>query len=70
MKRVLFLLSLATQMGYMIALPAVGFGFGGAYLDRLWGTSPLFVLTGFGIAIALSALWVYHFIKEYQKTIT
>lgn len=67
MKRVLFLLSLAGQLGYMIALPIAILGFGGAYLDKQLGTSPAFILAGFALAIASSSLWVYRFIKEVEK---
>lgn len=54
------------ELGSIIALPAVAFGIGGAYLDRLWGTSPLLVLTGFFIAAAVSWRGVKHFIQRVQ----
>jgi F0F1-type ATP synthase assembly protein I len=51
------------EIGYLIAIPAVLFGFGGAYLDRTLGTSPLFILTGMALAIAISILAVWRRIK-------
>lgn len=61
-----FLLSLrlAWNLGYIIALPAVLFGFGGAYADKHFGTSPWLILTGFTIAILLSGIGVYRKVKE------
>ncbi|OGJ55983.1 hypothetical protein A3D88_01135 [Candidatus Peribacteria bacterium RIFCSPHIGHO2_02_FULL_52_16] len=63
--RPLFLaLRLAWSLGYIIAIPAVLFGFGGAYLDKTLETSPGFLLAGFIIAITLSYLGVRRKIKE------
>lgn len=58
------MLSLMGQLGFYIAIPAVVFGFGGAYLDRWLGTSPLFVLSGLALAIASSSLAIYQLIKR------
>ena len=66
MRGVLFLLSLAGQLGFMIAVPAAVFGFGGAYLDRAWGTSPLFILVGLSLALLTSARMVWRLAKQLQ----
>ncbi len=55
---------LAWSLGYIIAIPAVLFGFGGAYLDRMLGTSPWLLLLGLGLAMGLSALGTYRRLKE------
>lgn len=55
---------LAWHLGYIIAIPAVVFGFGGAYLDRTWGTSPLFILLGFALATVLSSWGVLRKVRE------
>ncbi len=57
-------LKLAWDLGYIIAIPAVGFGLGGAYLDKQLGTSPLFILAGFLLAVTISGYSVYRRIKE------
>ncbi len=57
-------LKLAWDLGYIIAIPAFLFGFGGAYLDRQAGTSPLFLLLGFAVALTLSFLGVKRKVKE------
>jgi F0F1-type ATP synthase assembly protein I len=49
-------LGFAWELGYTIAIPAVLFGFGGGYLDRIAGTSPLFLLIGIAIAFTASAV--------------
>lgn len=55
---------LAWNFGYIIAVPAVAFGFGGAYLDKQYGTSPTFILIGFAAALALSGLGIWRAVKE------
>ncbi|KKW32567.1 MAG: hypothetical protein UY77_C0019G0016 [Candidatus Uhrbacteria bacterium GW2011_GWA2_53_10] len=56
-------LRLAWTLGYLIALPAVGFGFGGAYLDKKLGSSPFFLLAGFIIAAVLSFIAIKRRLK-------
>ena len=55
---------LAWDMGWLIAIPAVALGFGGAYLDKNMGTSPVFILVGLGVALVLSFLGVRRKLKE------
>lgn len=55
---------LAWNFGYIIAIPAVAFGFGGAYLDKQYGTSPVFILIGFVLALVLSGLGIWRAVKE------
>jgi hypothetical protein len=64
MKNLLYVLSLVGQLGFIIALPAALFAYGGAILDRQLGTSPLFILLGLGLAIVSSSLWVYRFVQK------
>ena len=55
---------LAWDFGWIIAIPAVAFGFGGAYLDKTQGTSPLFLILGFALALTLSSLGIRRKVKE------
>ena len=55
---------LAWSLGYIIALPAVLFGFGGAYLDRMLHTSPWLLLLSLALAMGISAVGVYRRLKE------
>lgn len=55
---------LAWHLGYIIAVPAAVFGFAGASLDKALGTSPLFILLGFTLAVVLSAVGVYRKVKK------
>ena len=57
-------LRLAWNLGFIIAIPVVVFGFGGAYLDKHFGTTPIFVITGFALAIVLTVIGVYRKVKE------
>ena len=58
---------LAWNFGYIIAIPAVLFGFGGAYLDKTWSTSPVFILIGLGIALGLSVVGIWRVVKEIMR---
>ncbi len=60
----LLALRLAWNLGYIIAIPAFLFGFGGAYADKYWGTSPLLLLLGMGCAILLSFFGVKRKVEE------
>ncbi len=57
-------LRLAWNLGFIIALPVAVFGFGGAYVDKHFGTTPIFVITGFVMAIVLSGIGVWRKVKE------
>ncbi len=60
-------LQLAWELGYLIAIPAVIFGFAGAYLDKVWRTSPLCLLVGLVLALAISTLGVWRTIQRLNK---
>lgn len=66
MKSLLFAVSLVSQIGLVVALPAVVLGFGGAYLDKILNSSPLFILLGFALAAFGSSRLVYKLIKKVQ----
>lgn len=57
-------LRLAWDLGWIIAVPAAAFGFGGAYLDKFLGTTPWIMLMGFLLAILLSSLGVIRTLKR------
>ena len=54
---------LVGQIGYVIAIPAVIFAIGGAYLDKYTGLSPLFVILGLSLAFLISAFGVARVIR-------
>jgi hypothetical protein len=55
---------LAWDFGWIIAIPAVALGFGGASLDKHLGMSPLFLLLGLGLAMLVSGIGLARKIKE------
>ena len=57
-------LNLAWEMGFIIAVPAFLFGFGGAYLDKQWGTTPIMLLLGFFIASLSSGVTLYKRVRD------
>lgn len=57
-------LSLAWDLGLMIALPIVIFGSIGKYVDGRFGTRPGFTLLGIGLAMVASSTWMYRQIKN------
>ncbi len=57
-------LGIALEMGYLIALPLVGFALAGVFLDTALNTKPLILLLGMVLAIAISTVLVYRKTKE------
>lgn len=56
-------LDIAYELGYLIALPIVILGFGGAYADKKFGTSPTFLLIGIGLSFIITTVGAYRRIK-------
>ncbi len=52
-------ISLAWDLGWMIALPIVLLAIGGAMLDKKFQSSPWFLLGGIGLAFVISSVMVY-----------
>lgn len=61
------LVGLAMEMGFIIALPLVAFGFLGKWLDGRWGTDPWLTILGILFAIVSTTLWLTRRIKELIK---
>ena len=59
------LVSIAFQLGFIIALPILAFGFLGKWLDGKFGTYPTITLVGILAAIALTSVWIYRKFKDY-----
>lgn len=59
LKKSFSMLSLAWELGYLIALPLVALTLGGRFLDKKLGTSPLILLVGVVTAIGISSYMVY-----------
>lgn len=59
------LISIAFELGFIIALPVVAFGFGGKWLDGKMGTEPMFTLIGVLTAIVSTTIWMYRKFKGY-----
>ena len=59
-------ISLAFEMGFIIALPLLAFGLAGKYLDQRFETAPLLTLIGIILAISSTTLWMAKKIRSYQ----
>jgi F0F1-type ATP synthase assembly protein I len=55
---------IVSELGFLIAGPIVLLGFGGAYLDKYMGTSPLFLLSGFVLSFVASGMGVWRMIQR------
>ncbi|MDP3994117.1 MAG: AtpZ/AtpI family protein [Candidatus Doudnabacteria bacterium] len=62
------LVSIAFELGFIIALPVVLFGFLGKWLDTRADTSPLLTLIGIFGAITMTSFWIYRKFKNYFKS--
>lgn len=60
-------LSLAFELGYIIALPLVFAGVGGRFLDNRYNTSPLFILVGITLAVIITSVWLVFKLKDFMK---
>lgn len=59
------LVSIAFQLGFIIAIPVIVFGFLGKWLDAKAGTYPLLTLIGIFTAIISTSIWIYRKFKSY-----
>jgi len=55
-----YALSLAWQLGFLIAVPIAGFLFLGLLGDRFFKTEPLFLLIGLLVGITITIYEMYH----------
>jgi len=65
-----YLFSTFSQIGFIIAIPAALFAYFGHKLDIKFDTSPLFLISGIGIAIFVSCFAIYQMIKKIEKNDT
>ncbi len=59
------LVSVAFQLGFIIAIPILAFGFLGKWLDQKAGTDPILTLVGILTAIVFTSIWIYRKFKSY-----
>lgn len=61
------LVSIAFELGFIIALPVVAFGWLGKWLDAKLGTFPIMTLIGIFTAIVSTSVWIYRKFRNYFK---
>ncbi len=59
------LVSIAFQLGFIIALPVILFGYLGKWMDGKLGSYPLLTLVGVFTAIVFTTIWIYRKFKNY-----
>ena len=59
------MVNLAFDMGFVIALPLVGLGLIGKFLDAKFGTEPWLTLIGIVFAIVTTTIWLTRKLKNY-----
>lgn len=71
-ERVIFLqtLSLAWELGYIIAIPLVILVAGGLFLDDKYDTSPIFLISGILLSILVSGILVFKKAKRILEDIS
>lgn len=60
-------MAIAADFGISIAAPVVVFSYVGQRIDAAYGTSPAFVIAGFGVSALLSGFVVYRKAKMYAR---
>jgi F0F1-type ATP synthase assembly protein I len=59
-----FALSLATRLGFTIAIPAVVLALVGRYADKALGTSPLLLILGLLLSVIISSFVIFREIRK------
>jgi len=62
------LVSLSFQLGFIIAIPIIAFGFAGKWLDGRVDSYPTFTLIGIFISIIFTSIWIYKKFNSYFKS--
>jgi membrane protease YdiL (CAAX protease family) len=63
-RTLLFSLSLFGQIGFGVAIPLVGLGLLGRYLDKKFDTGYTLFLIGIGLAVVITFFYLKKIIKE------
>jgi len=61
------MVNLATEFGFIIALPLVVFALLGKWLDHKFGTYPWLTLAGIALAITSTTVWMTKRLKGFIK---
>jgi len=62
-----YALSIAWQLGFLIAIPIGGFLFLGIWSDTYFNTRPLFLLLGIFLGMSITIYEVYHLLVPLMK---
>lgn len=62
--------SLALEMGFIIAIPIVVFGLLGKYVDQQLGTKAVFKIVGLLLAITATTIWMTRRFAEIFKAMS
>ena len=57
-------LGMALNLGWMIAGPLVALALLGRYLDRVYNSSPWFIIAGLLLALTISSVLVYRMVRK------
>lgn len=58
-----YALSFASQLGFIIAAPIVGFLILGFWLDEIFDSSPIILIVGLVLAITVTIYEIYHLLE-------
>lgn len=61
------MMSLATQLGFSIALPIVAGALGGQFLDKIFGTAPRLTLALIFLGVLTGFIYIYRIMVESQN---
>jgi F0F1-type ATP synthase assembly protein I len=59
------LIAFAFDVGLAIAVPLVIFALGGRFIDRSYGTSPLFLIIGLLISLITTGITIWKKVKHF-----
>ncbi len=65
--KLFYALSLAGQLGFVIAVPIGGFLFLGYKVDQIFNTQPLFLIGGLIVGLVITVYEVHHWLVVLTK---
>ena len=67
MKNEFNVLGMGLNLGWMIAGPLVALALLGRYLDRVYNSSPWFIIVGLLLALTISSVLVYRLVRKVME---
>ncbi len=65
--KIIYALSIGTQLGFLIVLPLIGFSMLGLFLDKKLNTFPIFLILGIIVSIMVTFFEAYYLLLPFLE---